>query len=332
MPRWWFALLATIVSVALVAGCSDTSISQPNGPSASRCQTALTGVPESIPPEGSRLSASVATTRECPWTATAEASWIQLSPNSGQGESVVTVTVAENTVAIRRSSAILINDTRVTVAQDAAPCRFELNTGSTEVAASGGTVPVGVSAVAGCAWTAASEASWVRVVRGSGTGGGAAELFVETNTGAARRGTVRVAGLTFVIDQPAPESTPSPSPSPTPTPAPTPAPSPMPTPPPAPTPAPTPPPAPPPPACSFSLSPAIRMVPMGGGERSVNVKTEPGCAWTASTGERWIKLETTSGTGDGGVSYFVEQNTGAEREGTITIGGQVHTIRQQAGK
>ena len=74
------------------------------------------------------------------------------------------------------------------------------------------------------------------------------------------------------------------------------------------------------------------MVPMGGGERSVNVKTEPGCAWTASTRERWLKLETTSGTGDGGVSYSVEQNTGAEREGTITIGGQVHTIRQQAGK
>ena len=208
MPRWWFALLATIVSVALVAGCSDTSISQPNGPSASRCQTALTGVPESIPPEGSRLSASVATTRECPWTATADASWIQLSPNSGQGESVITVTVAENTVATRRSSAILINDTRITVAQDAAPCRFALNAGSAAVAANGGTVTVGVSAVAGCGWTAASETSWVGVVRGSGTGGGAAELFVETNTGAARRGTVRVAGLTFVIDQPAPESTP----------------------------------------------------------------------------------------------------------------------------
>ena len=180
MPRWWFELLATIVSVALVAGCSDTSISQLNGPSASRCQTALTGVPESIPPSGSRLSASVVTTRECPWTATADAPWIQLSPNSGQGESVLTVTVAENTVATRRSSAILINDTRITVAQDAAPRRFELNTGSAEVAASRGTVTVGVSAVAGCAWTAASEASWVRVVRGSGAGDGTAELFVET--------------------------------------------------------------------------------------------------------------------------------------------------------
>ena len=38
-------ILATIASVALVVGCSDTaSISQPNAPSASRCQTALTGV------------------------------------------------------------------------------------------------------------------------------------------------------------------------------------------------------------------------------------------------------------------------------------------------
>jgi hypothetical protein len=74
------------------------------------------------------------------------------------------------------------------------------------------------------------------------------------------------------------------------------------------------------------------MVPMNGGERSVNVKTEPGCAWTASTRENWIKLGTTSGTGEGAVSYFVEQNTGAERRGTITIGSEIHTVQQQAGK
>ena len=74
------------------------------------------------------------------------------------------------------------------------------------------------------------------------------------------------------------------------------------------------------------------MVPMGGGERSVNVKTEPGCAWTASTRENSIKLGTTLGTGDGEVNYSVERNTGAERQGTMTIGGEVHTIRQQAGR
>ena len=74
------------------------------------------------------------------------------------------------------------------------------------------------------------------------------------------------------------------------------------------------------------------MVPMNGGERSVNVKTEAGCRWTASTGANWIKLGTTSGTGEGELSYFVERNTGVERQGTITIGGEVHTIRQQAGK
>ena len=74
------------------------------------------------------------------------------------------------------------------------------------------------------------------------------------------------------------------------------------------------------------------MVPMNGGERSVNVKTEPGCAWTASTGANWIKVATTSGSGEGAVIYTVEQNTDGEREGTITIGGQVHTIRQQGGK
>ena len=70
------------------------------------------------------------------------------------------------------------------------------------------------------------------------------------------------------------------------------------------------------------------MVPMNGGERSVNVKTEAGCRWTASTGANWIKLGTRSGTGAGELSYSVAENTGAERQGTITIGGEVHTIRQ----
>ena len=58
----------------------------------------------------------------------------------------------------------------------------------------------------------------------------------------------------------------------------------------------------------------------------VNVETEPGCAWMASTRENWIKLATTSGAGEGALNYFVEQNTGADRQGTITIGGEVHTI------
>ena len=58
-PPWRYASvvvpsLATIASVALVVGCSNTaSISQPTGPSGSKCQTALTGVPDLIPPRQS---------------------------------------------------------------------------------------------------------------------------------------------------------------------------------------------------------------------------------------------------------------------------------------
>ena len=340
MSRWWFELLATIVSVALVAGCSDTSISQPNGPSASRCQVALTGVPESILPSGSRLTASVATTRECPWTATSEASWIQLSPTSGQGEGSVTVMVAENTIATRRSTAILINDTRISVAQDAAPCRFQLNSSSAQIDAVGGTVAVSVSAVAGCAWNAVSEMSWVRA-RGTGAGSGTAELIVDENTGGRRSGMVRVADLGFAVEQaastasapspaPTPTPTPTPPPAPSPTPTPPPAPSPTPTPPPAPAPSPTPPPAPTPPACAFSLEPESPEIKAEGDTRTVQVTTSAGCAWTATTSATWIKLANTSGVGNGEVLYSVDRNTGAAREGTITVAGQTHRVEQEA--
>ena len=97
------------------------------------------------------MSATLATARECQWTAASEASWIQLSPNAGQGEASVTLIVAENPIASRRSSAILINDARVNVAQDPAPCRYQLNGSSAQMGAEGGPLAIGVSAVAGVA-------------------------------------------------------------------------------------------------------------------------------------------------------------------------------------
>ena len=58
------------------------------------------------------------------------------------------------------------------------------------------------------------------------------------------------------------------------------------------------------------------------------MKTSAGCAWTATTSESWIKLSTTSGVGTGEVRYTVDRNTGAARQGTITIGGETHRVEQ----
>ena len=57
--------------------------------------------------------------------------------------------------------------------------------------------------------------------------------------------------------------------------------------------------------------------------------TQTGCAWTATTTDMWITVNTASGSGTADVSYTVQTNaTGAPRTGTITAGGQAFTLTQ----
>ena len=98
--------LIALALAILAAGCGESTVAQITGAGlATRCQTALTGVPSSLQPSAARLTATISTNRECQWTIESEASWVQVTPNSGQGEASVAVVVAENPAAINRSTA-----------------------------------------------------------------------------------------------------------------------------------------------------------------------------------------------------------------------------------
>ncbi len=59
-----------------------------------------------------------------------------------------------------------------------------------------------MTAGAGCGWSATSAASWIVVATGaSGTGNGSTTITIAPNTGAARSGTVTVAGRTYTVNQ-----------------------------------------------------------------------------------------------------------------------------------
>jgi hypothetical protein len=66
-------------------------------------------------------------------------------------------------------------------------------------------VPIAVTTAPGCAWTAASNVSWVRIISGaSGSGNGTVTFSVESNTDKndkKREGTLTVAGRTFTVAQ-----------------------------------------------------------------------------------------------------------------------------------
>src|SRR6185436_13295959 len=73
---------------------------------------------------------------------------------------------------------------------------------SAAVAAGGGTQAVGVTIASTCSWTAVSNDPFITVSGGgSGTGNGTVTLTVAANTGAARAGSVTIAGQTFTVTQ-----------------------------------------------------------------------------------------------------------------------------------
>ena len=233
--RQSFAVALAVVAAA----CSESRVSQTTGPEPlTRCQTAVTGLPTSLAPSAARVTATVSTNRECQWTIVSEASWVRVTPDSGQGEASVSIVVAENPAAIDRSGVLVVNGNRVAVSQQAAACRFELASSSSRVPAAGGPFSVSVSTIPGCKWSASSDVPWVQVVSSELTGSDSVAFVADANTGGERTGTLRIAGSPFVVAQTA--TTPGSPPTPPPTP-PTPSPNPSPAPPtPAPSPSPTP--------------------------------------------------------------------------------------------
>jgi Zn-dependent metalloprotease len=82
-------------------------------------------------------------------------------------------------------------------------CTFSINPTSSSQPATGGTGSVTVTAGAGCAWTAVSNASFITITGGaSGSGSGTVSYSVASNTStASRTGTMTIAGQTFTVTQ-----------------------------------------------------------------------------------------------------------------------------------
>ena len=84
-----------------------------------------------------------------------------------------------------------------------AKCSYSLSATSVSVPAAAGTYVVTVTTAGVCPWTAASNASWITVTKGSsGSGSGQVSLAVSANTAAtSRTGSITAAGLTLQIAQ-----------------------------------------------------------------------------------------------------------------------------------
>ncbi|KHD08523.1 hypothetical protein PN36_16750 [Candidatus Thiomargarita nelsonii] len=81
--------------------------------------------------------------------------------------------------------------------------------------------------------------------------------------------------------------------------------------------------------CSYSITPTNQSHSSNTETGSARVRASVDCPWTASSNLNWINIVSGgSGNGDGTVTYAIMENTGATREGTLTIAGQTFTITQ----
>jgi hypothetical protein len=258
----------------------------------------LTPAQASFPATGGDDTVAVATRSDCAWTATTDALWVSIrSAARGTGPAEVSYRVAPNGDARPRSAQVTIGTAALQLSQAGItappPCTFAVAPTQTSVPAAGGPVTVHVETRSDCAWTAASDATWIAVGSPSSTGPGDVVLTVAASSETrSRRGTVTVAGRKVTVDQEAA--------------------------------------APPEPVCSYTLTEQAASVTALGGVVSFGVRAPAGCAWTAEAQAPWITVtDGATGSGDGEVRALVAPSLDpAERTGTILAGQQSFTITQ----
>ncbi|MDO8793301.1 MAG: BACON domain-containing carbohydrate-binding protein, partial [Vicinamibacterales bacterium] len=145
------------------------------------------------------------------WRVTANASWLSASPATGRTASPVTVSAITSGLAAGTYSASLTLTAVETGESVQVPvtltvresCTYTLSRTSVTVAAAGASgLTVGVTAASGCTWTATESSSFISITGGSsGSGSGTVNFTVSANTGAARSGTLTVAGQAVTVSQ-----------------------------------------------------------------------------------------------------------------------------------
>ena len=152
------------------------------------------------------VTVGVMTSGDCGWTAASQAGWITVSSGAtGSGNGTVSLGIAANTGPERAGTVMIAGRTfRVTQAAAAStPCTYSISPREQSVPSLGGTFSTTVTTQSGCAWSGASNASWIEITEG-GTGTGSGTLAYRVGLGTlifSREGTLTVAGQTLTVSQ-----------------------------------------------------------------------------------------------------------------------------------
>jgi sugar lactone lactonase YvrE/heat shock protein HslJ len=154
-------------------------------------------------PAGSGSVVLTVDPQTAPWTATANAAWLQISPasQSGVGGTKVDFSFDANSGS-PRSGTLTIGGQTLTVMQAGGPYYLGTNLLFEGAAAGSDSVVLTVNRQTNH-WTATANAVWLHLslANQSGTGSANVEFSFDANPGVARSGTLTIAGQTLTVSQ-----------------------------------------------------------------------------------------------------------------------------------
>lgn len=175
-------------------------------PQTATCLAMIIPKSRTAPPYGATgQSVAVSTGDDCSWTAAPNGAWISITgAAAGTGPGTVSYNVEGNYTGATREGLITIADQIFTVTQPS--CLYTVGTATPlYFNSSGGNGTSSVTATSGCPWSTSNNGNdWITVIPASSTGTGASQSVTYTvaaNTGAARNGTMTIAGRNFTVNQ-----------------------------------------------------------------------------------------------------------------------------------
>lgn len=167
---------------------------------ANGCTYTVTPSTQDVAAAGGAGAATVTTGDACPWSATSSADWISLSTASGTGPGQVPFSAGMN-LSPARTGQLTVAGHPVTINQPST-CTWVMAPPSHVLSANGGNGNVLVIVTGACTWTAVSDVDWITITGGaSGTGNGLLQFVAAPSSGAARTGSVTIAGQRYEVTE-----------------------------------------------------------------------------------------------------------------------------------
>lgn len=280
--RHYSRIGAGLPALLILFACGHDSA--PSQPTPLPCSYTLSSTSLSFGASAGSAAITITTGSQCTWSAVSSGDWMTASAGSGTGTGTITITASANSSETARTATLTVAGQTVSVRQDGsppAPCTLEISPASATIDKNGGSGTFGVTTPAHCQWSAASDAAWLRVTSGGGTGSGTVGYAVDRNEATVdRSGTIAVGERRFVLTQSRDRD-----------------------------------------ACQYSVAPVEFSPCMSTPSAfSVTVTTQPGCSWTAASDAGWIAFTGgQSGEGSGVISFTISNNWDVPRVGIVMV-------------